>query len=70
MSRHHVHLHAERRNGKIVDHIFAGHDEPHVAADRNVGLAAAVTYALGYTFELGLSLVIYFGGERRRAATP
>lgn len=39
-----------------------------VAADRNVGLAAAVTYALGYTFELGLSLVFYFGGERRGGA--
>lgn len=35
-----------------------------VAADRNVGLAAAVTYALAYTFELGLSLVFYFGAER------
>ena len=39
-----------------------------VAADRNVGLAAAVTYALGYTFELGLSLVLSFGGGRRGGA--
>ncbi len=36
-----------------------------VAADRNVGLAAAVTYALAYTFELGLSLVFYFGAARQ-----
>lgn len=36
-----------------------------LAADRNVGLAAAVTYALAYTFELGLSLVFYFGAERQ-----
>ena len=35
-----------------------------VAADRNVALAAAATYALAYTFELGLSLASYFGGER------
>jgi 4-hydroxybenzoate polyprenyltransferase len=35
-----------------------------VAADRHVALAAAVTYALAYTFELGLSLVAYFGTER------
>jgi hypothetical protein len=35
-----------------------------VAADRNVALAAVVTYALAYTFELGLSLASYFGGGR------
>jgi hypothetical protein len=39
-----------------------------VAADRTVGLAAAVTYALAYTFELGLSLVFYFGAPRERGA--
>ena len=36
-----------------------------VAADPHLALAAAVTYALAYTFELGLSLVSYFGAERR-----
>jgi hypothetical protein len=36
-----------------------------VAADQDVGLAAAVTYALAYTFELGLSLVFYFGAPTR-----
>jgi len=30
-------------------------------SDSNVGLAAAITYALAYTVELGLSLVSYFG---------
>jgi hypothetical protein len=35
-----------------------------VAADRGVGLGAAVTYALAFTFELGLSLVLYFGSEK------
>ena len=35
-----------------------------VAADKHVGLAAAVTYALAYTFELGLSLMTYFGTPR------
>jgi len=35
-----------------------------VAADREVGLGAAVTYALAFTFELGLSLVLYFGSEK------
>ena len=29
----------------------------------SVGLAAAVTYALAYTVELGLSLVSYFGNQ-------
>lgn len=31
------------------------------ASDPWVGLAAALTYALAYTTELGLSLVVYFG---------
>jgi len=34
------------------------------AARPHVALAAAVTYALAYTFELGLSLAAYFGGTR------
>ena len=36
-----------------------------VAADRELALTAAATYALGYTFELGLSLAFYFGATRR-----
>ena len=36
-----------------------------LAADRSLALGAVVTYALAYTFELGLSLVSYFGAERR-----
>jgi len=32
-----------------------------LAADRDVGLTAAVSYGLAYTFELGLSLATYFG---------
>lgn len=32
-----------------------------LAADRNVALVAAFSYGLAYTFELGLSLVTYFG---------
>ena len=32
-----------------------------LAADQDVALTAAVTYGLAYTFELGLSLVSYFG---------
>jgi hypothetical protein len=35
-----------------------------VAADRNMALAAAATYALAYTFELGLSIALYFGAGR------
>ena len=35
-----------------------------VASDKHAALAAAVTYALAYTFELGLSLATYFGAER------
>jgi hypothetical protein len=33
------------------------------ASDARLGLAAAGVYALGYTIELALSLVTYFGGE-------
>jgi hypothetical protein len=36
-----------------------------VAADRHLAVAAALTYALAYTFELGLSLAFYFGGSPR-----
>jgi hypothetical protein len=35
-----------------------------LAADQRLAVAAALTYALAYTFELGLSLVTYFGAER------
>jgi hypothetical protein len=34
-------------------------------ASPSLALAAAVTYALAYTFELGLSLATYFGGAPR-----
>jgi hypothetical protein len=34
-----------------------------LAADRDVALVAALTYGLAYTFELGLSLVSYFGAS-------
>jgi hypothetical protein len=33
-------------------------------SDAHLAVAAALTYALAYTFELGLSLVTYFGSER------
>jgi hypothetical protein len=33
------------------------------ATDARLGLAAAGVYGLGYTIELALSLVTYFGGE-------
>jgi hypothetical protein len=33
------------------------------ATDGHLAVAAVVTYALAYTFELGLSLVSYFGGD-------
>jgi hypothetical protein len=33
------------------------------ATDARLGLAAAAVYGLGYTIELVLSLVTYFGGE-------
>jgi hypothetical protein len=36
-----------------------------LAADREVAVGAALTYALAYTFELGLSLVSYFGASPR-----
>jgi len=36
-----------------------------LATDRGLALAAVVTYALAYTFELGLSLVFYFGAAAR-----
>jgi hypothetical protein len=32
-----------------------------LAADQDVALTAALTYGLAYTFELGVSLVTYFG---------
>ena len=35
------------------------------AADPEVGLAAALLYALAYTLELGVSIVAYFGGESK-----
>ena len=35
------------------------------ASHPHVAIAAVVTYALAYTFELGLSLTTYFGGEPR-----
>ena len=37
-----------------------------LAADRGLAVAAAITYALAYTFELGLSLVFYFGAAQQR----
>jgi hypothetical protein len=33
-------------------------------ASPHLAIAAALTYALAYTFELGLSLATYFGGAR------
>ena len=36
------------------------------ASNPRVAVAAAVTYALAYTCELGLSLVTYFGSPARR----
>jgi len=36
-----------------------------LAADRDVALAAVLSYGLAYTFELGLSLATYFGAETR-----
>jgi hypothetical protein len=33
-------------------------------SDARLALSAAVLYALAYTFELGLSLISYFGGAR------
>jgi hypothetical protein len=34
-----------------------------LAADRDVALVAVLSYGLAYTFELGLSLVFYFGAQ-------
>src|SRR6267143_6394243 len=36
MAGYHVHLHAECRNEKIMDDIFAGHNQSHISTDRNV----------------------------------
>jgi len=43
--------------GLLVVLVAAALASPHLA------VAAAVTYALAYTFELGLSLVAYFGAQ-------
>jgi hypothetical protein len=42
--------------GLLVVLVAVAVTDPHLA------VAAALTYALAYTFELGLSLVSYFGG--------
>ncbi len=45
MAGNHIHFHAERGYGKIVNDVFAGHDQSHVAIDRDVqfiNFAAAV----------------------------
>jgi hypothetical protein len=34
-------------------------------ADKSLGVSAVVVYALAYTLSLALSLLLYFGGERR-----
>ena len=44
--------------GLLVVLVAAAVASPHLA------VAAAVTYALAYTFELGLSLVTYFGAAK------
>jgi hypothetical protein len=36
-----------------------------LVANQELAVAAALTYALAYTFELGLSLVFYFGATQR-----
>jgi hypothetical protein len=46
--------------GLLVVLVAAALASPHLA------VAAAVTYALAYTFELGLSLVTYFGAAQKR----
>jgi hypothetical protein len=38
------------------------------ASDARVALAATLLYALAYTFELGVSLALYFSGETRETA--
>jgi hypothetical protein len=35
-----------------------------VVAEPHLAIAAALTYALAYTFELGLSLATYFGADK------
>ena len=35
------------------------------ASHPHIAIAAVVTYALAYTFELGLSLATYYGGGAR-----
>jgi hypothetical protein len=45
--------------GLLVVLVAAAVASPHLA------VAAAVTYALAYTFELGLSLVFYFGAAAK-----
>jgi hypothetical protein len=45
--------------GLLVVLVAAAVASPHLA------VAAAVTYALAYTFELGLSLVAYFGADAK-----
>ncbi len=35
------------------------------ATDARLALAAVLLYALAYTLELGVSLALYFGGEKR-----
>ena len=37
-----------------------------LATDRGLAVAAALTYGLAYTFELGLSLAFYFGAAQHR----
>jgi len=37
-----------------------------LAANRELAVAAVITYALAFTFELGLSLVFYFGVAQQR----
>jgi hypothetical protein len=37
-----------------------------LAANRGLAVAAVITYALAFTFELGLSLVFYFGAPQQR----
>ena len=44
--------------GGVVVLVAAAVASPHLA------VAAAVTYALAYTFELGLSLATYFGAVK------
>lgn len=34
-------------------------------ADRDLGLGAAIVYALAYTMELGVSVISYFGGPEK-----